>query len=147
MRVLLQRVSRAEVHVDGDRIGAIGHGLLLFVAFTQGDDGRVITPAVDKIRHLRIFADARGRFQYDVEQAAGSVLAVPQFTLYGDARRGRRPDFTAALAPDAAAELFDDFVNAFAETGIGVQTGRFGADMDVSLVNQGPVTLQLEFGP
>jgi D-tyrosyl-tRNA(Tyr) deacylase len=147
LRVLLQRVSQAEVRIAGESVGAIESGLLLFVGFGRDDDESVIAPAVNKIRNLRVFPDDQGRFQFDIQTHGGSVLAVPQFTLYGDTNRGRRPDFTAALAPHTASRLFDAFVTAFAATGIQVETGRFGADMDVQLVNQGPVTLQLEFSP
>lgn len=145
MRVLVQRVSSACVTVDGQVVGAIKAGLLLLVGFGKHDGAEVLQPMADKIAHLRIFADLNGRFQYSVVDKGGAVLSVPQFTLYGDVRRGRRPEFVDALAPDLARGLFDDFVKALRATGITpIQTGRFGAVMQVQSVNDGPVTLMLE---
>jgi len=145
VRILLQRVSRAAVRVDGEEIAGIGRGLLLFVGFGREDSAPPLAPLAEKIAGLRVFADDRGRLQHSLRDTGGAVLLVPQFTLYADTSRGRRPDFTGALAPAAATILFDDFVAALRATGIvDVQQGRFGADMRVELCNDGPVTLLLE---
>jgi D-tyrosyl-tRNA(Tyr) deacylase len=145
VRVLVQRVSEARVEVDGETIASIGRGLLLLVAFTEGDDRRVLARAVDKTVHLRVFADDRGRFAHSLLDVRADLLVVPQFTLYGDTSRGRRPDFTAAMEPGAAARLFDVLVADFTAVVPRVGSGRFGAGMQVALVNDGPVTLMLDF--
>lgn len=148
MRVLLQRVSSASVDVDGRTIGVIGRGLVLLAGFGTGDDASVLAPMYGKILGLRVFEDDAGRFQHSVAEIRGDILAVPQFTLYGDSQRGRRPDFTKALAPDRARILFEQFVAALTERATGnVACGRFGAHMAVKLVNDGPVTLMLERNP
>ncbi|MFZ0486000.1 MAG: D-aminoacyl-tRNA deacylase [Arenicellales bacterium] len=148
MRVLLQRVSSASVVVDKDPIAAIGRGLVLLTGFGSGDDASVLAPMADKICGLRVFEDEDGRFQHSVIDTAGEILAVPQFTLYGDVQRGRRPDFTGALAPDQARTLFEDFAAALSERVDGrVARGQFGAHMGVHLINDGPVTLLLERDP
>lgn len=148
MRVLLQRVASASVSVGGQTVAATGPGLLLLTGFGAGDDTTVLAPMADKIRGLRVFEDDRGRFQYSVDETGGDLLVVPQFTLYGDTQRGRRPDFTAALAPDRAEALFDAFADILAARATGsVERGRFGAHMAVHLVNDGPVTLLLERNP
>jgi D-tyrosyl-tRNA(Tyr) deacylase len=145
MRVLLQRVSSAAVRVDAETVGAIGRGLLLLVGFGRGDDARLLAPMADKVTGLRVFPDPGGRLQHSVLDIQGGVLAVPQFTLYGSTQRGRRPDFAAALEPAAASGLFARFVDALAATGLDkLESGRFGAQMSVQLVNDGPVTLLLE---
>ena len=128
--------------------GEIDRGLLLFTGFGSGDDDSVLSPMARKICGLRVFEDDAGRFQYSVNEIEGGLLAVPQFTLYGDTRKGRRPDFTGALHPDRAAALFDRFVEVLSSRAGGrVATGRFGAHMEVRLVNDGPVTLMLEREP
>jgi len=146
MRVLVQRVSSAAVAVEGVELARIQDGLLVLAGFTDGDDAEVAIRMGRKIANLRIFPDDRGRFQFSVCDTGGDVLAVPQFTLYGDASRGRRPDFTAALEPGAARVLFEEFVAALTKVdGIrSVSRGCFGAHMAVTLVNEGPVTLLLE---
>lgn len=145
MRVLLQRVASASVVVGDRTIDAIGHGLLLLTGFGEGDDSSVVSPMADKICGLRIFEDDEGRFQFSVRDVRGELLAVPQFTLYGDTQSGRRPDFTQALAPDRAGILFDEFVAALSDRSVSkVAQGRFGARMTVHLINDGPVTLMLE---
>ncbi len=144
MRVLLQRVARAEVRV-GDRVtGRIGRGYLLLVGFTHSDDDATIAWMVEKIGGLRLFGDADGKMNVGLEDVGGSVLVVSQFTLYGDARKGRRPSFVDAARPDVAASLYERLVAAFRATGVPVETGEFGAMMDVELVNDGPVTLWIE---
>jgi len=146
MRIIVQRVSQASVSVENETIAAIGQGLLLLVGFAAGDSEQQLAKAAAKAAALRVFPDARGRFQYSVRDVGGSVLAVPNFTVYGDARRGNRPDFGAALAPGPAGRLFDRFVDALRGAGVAdVATGRFGAGMQVSLVNDGPVSVVLEF--
>jgi len=145
MRVLLQRVTEAAVHVDGDCVGAIGGGLLLLVGFRSGDGEQVLPWMVDKVLGLRVFRDDEGRMNRSVAEAGGSLLVVSQFTLYGDARKGRRPSFVEAAEPTRAEALYDHFVDLLRSTsGIPVEQGRFGAMMEVSLVNDGPVTLMLE---
>lgn len=148
MRVLLQRVASASVVVDNRTIAGIGPGLLLLTGFGRDDDGRVAGPMAEKICGLRVFEDERGRFQHSINDLAGDLLAVPQFTLYGDAQRGRRPDFTGALPPERAESLFREFVVALSDRAAGrVEQGRFAARMAVHLVNDGPVTLMLERNP
>lgn len=145
MRVLAQRVSSACVTVDRETVGEIGPGLLLLTGFGAGDGAAVVSPMADKVCSLRIFEDRRGRFQHSVNDLGGGILVVPQFTLYADTQRGRRPDFSKALAPGQADVLFEEFVGALAERATGeVARGRFGMHMSVQLVNDGPVTLLLE---
>ncbi len=145
MRVVLQRVSKAEVRIDGATVGAIDTGHVVLVGFAEGDSDEAIAWMVDKISRLRVFSDDAGRMNLDLEQVSGSVLLVSQFTLYGDTSKGRRPSFVHAAAPDVAEALYDRFVDAFRAALPGrVETGRFGASMEVDLVNDGPVTLVLE---
>jgi D-aminoacyl-tRNA deacylase len=145
MRAVIQRVTRAQVTV-GDRVtGAIGPGLLVLLGAGQGDTPADLAYTVDKIAHLRIFADDAGKMNRSVLDIAGGVLVVSQFTLYGDARTGRRPAFTAALAPDAARALYDQALIALRQAGVAdVQAGEFAADMAVELVNDGPVTILID---
>lgn len=148
MRVLLQRVASASVSIERRTIAAIDRGLLLLTGFGTGDDSSVLEPMAQKLRGLRVFENEEGRFQYSVDDIGGDILLVPQFTLYGDTQRGRRPDFTQALAPDAAERLFDELVDILSARPAGrTERGRFGARMAVALVNDGPVTLQLERSP
>lgn len=147
MRVLLQRVSRARVAVDGREVGAIGAGLLLLVgigAEDEADGGAALEPMARKILGLRIFADEQRRMNRSVVEVGGGLLAVSQFTLHADCRRGRRPSFADAARPGAARELFDRFVDLLRTSGLPVATGEFGAMMDVELVNDGPVTIWLD---
>ena len=145
MRVVLQRVARAEVRIDGAVVGAIGRGFLLLVGFTDGDDDSVSAWMADKIVSLRVFPDDDGRMNRDLDDVDGGVLVVSQFTLYGDVRKGRRPSFVHAAAPERAQALYDRFVEQLRDRVTGtVETGRFGASMEVDLVNDGPVTLVLE---
>ena len=144
MRVLLQRVSRAEVRV-GDRVtGAIGRGFLLLVGFTHTDTEAAVGWMADKVAGLRLFADAEGKMNLGLDDVGGAVLVVSQFTLYGDAQKGRRPSFIEAARPELAIPLYERFVAMLRERGLRVETGEFGAMMDVELVNDGPVTLSLE---
>ena len=144
MRVLLQRVSRAEVRVSGRVTGAIGRGFLLFVGLTHADTEAQVAWMAEKIVGLRLFGDADGKMNLGLEDVGGSLLVVSQFTLYGDAQKGRRPSFVDAARPEQAVPLYDAFVTMLRERGARVETGEFGAVMDVELVNDGPVTLWLE---
>ena len=148
MRVLLQRVQRAAVHVDGEAVGVIDGGLLLLVGFRAGDDPAVMTWMADKVLGLRVFRDDEGRMNRSLVEVGGSLLVVSQFTLYGDARKGRRPSYIDAAPPEQAEALYRAFLTMLrAKTDLPVQEGRFGAMMEVSLVNDGPVTLMLERDP
>lgn len=144
MRVLLQRVSRAEVRV-GERVtGRIARGFCLLVGFTGTDTDAQVTWMADKVTGLRLFADAEGKLNLALADVQGAVLVVSQFTLYGDTQKGRRPSFIAAARPEQAIPLYESFVRALRERGLPVETGEFGAMMDVELVNDGPVTLWLD---
>ncbi len=145
MRVLLQRVSRAEVRVADEVVGAIGAGHLLLVGFTEDDTPETVEWMVDKVVGLRVFPDDEGRMNRDLVDVRGDLLVVSQFTLYGDTRKGRRPSFVHAAHPDLAIPLYERFVAALrARAPARVETGSFGAMMEVELVNDGPVTLLLE---
>ena len=144
MRVLLQRVSRAEVRVEGRSTGSIGAGFLLLAGFTHTDTAAQVVWMADKISGLRLFSDAEGKMNLGLADVGGAVLVVSQFTLYGDAAKGRRPSFIDAARPEAAAPLYGQFIALLRERGLSVETGEFGAMMDVELVNDGPVTLWLE---
>ena len=144
MRTVIQRVSRASVTVDGNTVGTIGAGLLVLVGFTPGDDQGRIDWMADKIVGLRVFRDDDGKMNRSIADVGGSVLVVSQFTLYGNVSKGRRPSFVDAAAPDEAIPLYEAFVAALRERGVAVETGEFGAVMEVDLVNDGPVTLVVE---
>jgi D-aminoacyl-tRNA deacylase len=145
VRAVVQRVSRAQVTVDGQVVGRIGPGLLVLVGAGAGDGPAEADYLVDKVAHLRIFPDEAGKMNRSVLDAGGGVLAVSQFTLYGDARRGRRPAFTGALEPAAAEALCDRVVAGLRAAGVReVATGVFRADMQVELVGDGPVTILLD---
>ena len=144
MRAVVQRVTRAEVTVGGERVGRIERGLLALVGAAKDDtdeDGQAI---VDKLVGLRIFPDDAGQMNRSVAEAGGALLIVSQFTLLGDARKGRRPSFIDAMAPEAAQALYERTVAYARTTGVPVETGRFRADMQVALVNDGPVTILLD---
>jgi D-tyrosyl-tRNA(Tyr) deacylase len=144
MRVLVQRVSRAEVRVDGRVTGAIGRGMLLLVGFAHSDTEAQLEWMADKVIGLRIFGDAEQKMNLSLTDVAGAALVVSQFTLYGDAQKGRRPSFIDAARPEQAIPLYERFVALLRQQGIRTETGEFGAMMDVELVNDGPVTLWLE---
>jgi D-aminoacyl-tRNA deacylase len=144
MRLLLQRVSRAEVRV-GDRVaGRIARGFLLLVGFTHADTEAQVVWMADKVVGLRLFADADDKMNLSLADVGGALLVVSQFTLYGDAAKGRRPSFIDAARPDVAIPLYERFLALLRERGVPVESGEFGAVMDVELVNDGPVTLWLE---
>jgi D-tyrosyl-tRNA(Tyr) deacylase len=144
LRALLQRASRAEVRVDGDVVGSIGRGLVVLLGVGPADDAAVAAALARKVVELRIFADADGRTNLSLIEIGGAVLAVSQFTLYADTRRGRRPGFTGAAGPAAADQLYARFCSTLADLGVPVEQGRFGAEMEVELVNDGPFTIWLD---
>jgi D-tyrosyl-tRNA(Tyr) deacylase len=141
MRAVLQRVSRARVVVEDEVVGEIGRGLLILLGVSRADSAEDARWLADKVVSLRIFADADGKMNRDITEAGGGVLVVSQFTLYGECRKGRRPSFVDAAAPDQAIPLYEAFVNGIKALGIPTATGRFGAMMQVELCNDGPVTL------
>ncbi len=144
MRALLQRVSHASVTVDGDVIGRTGPGLLILICAMQGDGEAQADQLAAKVSKLRIFKDEAGKMNRSVVDIGGSALVVSQFTLAADTSRGNRPGFSAAAAPDEGKALYQYFAAKLAETGVPVETGEFGADMKVELLNDGPVTIWME---
>jgi len=144
MKVVLQRSKAASVTVDGEPVGAIRSGLVLLVGVTHGDTEADARKLADKVAGLRIFEDDAGKMNLSVRDKGGEILSVSQFTLYGDCRSGRRPSFTEAARPELAEPLYERFNACLREAGLMVATGRFGAMMDVALVNDGPVTLILD---
>jgi D-tyrosyl-tRNA(Tyr) deacylase len=144
MRVVLQRVSRASVTVQGERVAGIGPGFLLLVGAGREDLEDEPERLAEKIANLRVFADAEGKMNLALAEVGGEVLVVSQFTLYGDVRKGRRPSWTAAADPGPAAERVEAFAVALERRGLAVGRGVFGAHMEVELLNDGPVTLVLE---
>ena len=144
MRAVVQRVSRAAVRVDGETVGAIGRGFVVLAGFAPADDEAALVWMAEKLAGLRVFGDAEGKMNLGIAEVGGAMLVVSQFTLYGDASKGRRPSFVGAAPPGPAEALYDRFVGLLRERGVRVETGRFGAMMDVELVNDGPVTLLLE---
>lgn len=144
MRVLLQRVSRASVTVDGAERGAVGRGFLALVGVTHEDDPSAARRLAAKTARLRVFADGAGLMNLALGDVGGAVLAVSQFTLYADTRRGNRPSFTDAAPPESGEAVYEAYVEALRAEGVPVETGVFGAHMHVDLVNDGPVTILLE---
>ena len=144
MRLVVQRVQRAAVRVDGEVLGEIASGAVVLAGIGARDDPVIVDRMADKLAGLRYFPDAEGRTNLTITDAGGSFLVVSQFTLYGDARKGRRPSFIDAARPETAIPLYERFVALLRERGLRVETGEFGAMMDVELVNDGPVTLWLE---
>jgi D-tyrosyl-tRNA(Tyr) deacylase len=148
MRVLLQRVSRAEVRIRENgsvRVsGKIERGFVILVGFTAGDDDAKVSWMADKVAGLRLFADSEDKMNLALADVGGAVLVVSQFTLYGDAQKGRRPSFIDAARPEVAIPLYEAFKTRLCDLGLTVESGEFGAMMDVELVNDGPVTLWLE---
>ena len=144
MRAVVQRVTFARVRVDGRVVGEIGPGLLVFAGVEKGDGSEDVAYVAGKVNDLRIFEDAAGKMNLSLQEARGSALVVSQFTLCGDARRGRRPSFDAAESPETARLVYERLVEALRELQVVVQTGEFQAHMDVELSNDGPVTLLLD---
>ena len=144
MRVVLQRVSRASVSIDGRPAGAIGRGFCLLVGLTHGDTDATVDWMAEKVAGLRLFPDREGKMNVGLDEVGGGVLVISQFTLYGDAAKGRRPSFIDAARPETAIPLYERFVGALRGRGLEVATGEFGADMQVEIHNDGPVTMILE---
>jgi D-aminoacyl-tRNA deacylase len=144
MRAVVQRVVAARVEVDGAVVGAVERGLCAFIGAGDGDGGRDVAYVADKIAGLRIFEDAGGKMNRSVLEVGGAVLAISQFTIFGDTRRGRRPSFAGAMAPEPARACFEAVVAALRERGLTVATGRFGAHMRVVVDNDGPVTVLID---
>jgi D-tyrosyl-tRNA(Tyr) deacylase len=144
LRAVIQRVKNADVKVDGEVTGAIGKGFLVLLGVAVDDSSKDALYMADKVCNLRIFDDPDGKFNLSLFDVCGSVLAVSQFTLFGDARRGRRPSFTEAAGGELGNELYLEFKELLREKGINVQSGVFGAKMDVCLLNDGPVTILLD---
>jgi len=144
MRAVVQRVSRAAVTVDQNQIGAIGHGLLVLLGIHRDDQQTDLDWLVDKVVHLRVFADEVGKMNRSLLDTGYAMLIISQFTLYGDCRQGRRPGYSAAARPEQAEYLYEGFIKAVQRHGIQTATGRFQAEMAVELVNDGPVTLLLD---
>jgi len=144
LRIVLQRVSSASVTIEGEVTGAIGTGFCLLVGYAPDDTPEVVAWLADKVAGLRLFSDPEGKMNLGLADVGGALLVISQFTLYGDASKGRRPSFISAARPEIAIPLHDQFLAALRALGIAVATGRFGADMKVALVNDGPVTLILE---
>jgi D-tyrosyl-tRNA(Tyr) deacylase len=147
MRVILQRVSRASVRVDGTDVASIGRGYLLLVGVGHGEDARSAERLAEKVAGLRVFRDEEGKTNLDLSAVGGEALVVSQFTLYADTRKGRRPSFVDAADPDEAVALVETFAGALESRGVRVARGVFGAEMAVDLVNDGPFTLILEALP
>ncbi len=144
MRLLLQRVTRAQVSVSGDIVGRIGPGLLILVGVGHADTEELARRMADKAVDLRIFRDEEGKTNRSLIDAGGEVLAISQFTLFADTRKGRRPSFLDAATPDLGSALYDEFCEAVAVRGVAVAKGIFGAEMQVDLVNDGPMTIWLD---
>jgi D-tyrosyl-tRNA(Tyr) deacylase len=146
VRIVLQRVSRASVMIDGVVRGSIAQGYCILAGFTHRDTPREVEWMAEKVAGLRLFADAEGKMNRALDEVGGAVLVISQFTLYGDAEKGRRPSFMGAAPPAAAIPLYEAFIGALRDRGVPVATGEFGAHMEVEIVNDGPVTLVLERG-
>ena len=144
MRVCVQRVSEASVEIDDETVGAIGPGLLVLLGIGQADTPAEVTQLVDKIVNLRVFADDQDKMNRSLLDIQGQMLVISQFTLWGDCRKGRRPSFVQAAGPEVAEPLYERFVDEVRGRGVAAETGRFGAMMQVRLVNDGPVTLVIE---
>ncbi|MCT3040159.1 D-tyrosyl-tRNA(Tyr) deacylase [Pediococcus acidilactici] len=144
MRVVVQRVSRAQVTIADRSVGKINRGLMLLVAFNDQDTAADLDYAVRKITNLRIFENEEGKMDWSINEVGGAILSVSQFTLFASTKKGNRPSFTKSGNPETASRLYDEFNQRLAQTGIPVQTGEFGADMQVELVNDGPVTILLD---
>lgn len=147
MRVVLQRVSQATVRIHDRVAGSIGRGFCLLVGFTHGDTPAQVDWMAEKISSLRLFSDSQGKMNLGLEETGGAVLVISQFTLYGDAVKGRRPSFIDAARPEVAVPLYERFLDVLRERGLEVAAGEFGADMQVEIHNDGPVTLILDRHP
>lgn len=144
MRAVVQRVSRARVTVAGEVVGEIGQGYVVLLGVAREDDEAAADYMAEKIAGLRVFEDEAGKMNRSIQEAGGAILAISQFTLYGDVRRGRRPGFDRAARPEQAEPLYERFVARLRELGLHVETGRFQTHMEVELVNDGPVTILVD---
>ena len=144
MKAVVQRVGNARVEVEGDVIGKIDRGLLVYLGVADGDSERDLSWMADKVSGLRIFEDEQGKMNRDVAEVGGALLVVSQFTLLGDCKKGRRPSFAGAMAPEPAERLYETFCGALRNKGLPVATGRFRADMKVHSLNDGPVTMLID---
>ena len=144
MRLVIQRVLEASVKVDGEELGRIGQGYMVLCGVEDGDTVEDVKYCVEKTVNLRVFEDDAGKMNRSIMDAGGAVLAISQFTLHGDVRHGRRPSFIRAARPETAVPLYDAYCEGLRAAGLQVETGRFGADMKVSLINDGPVTLLID---
>lgn len=144
MRAVIQRVKESSVAIDGQVVGRSAQGLMVLIGVEVGDTDKDLNYIADKVPNLRIFEDEAGKLNRSLLDMGGQILAISQFTLLGDARGGRRPSFTAAARPDTAVPLYEALVEKWRSLGIHVETGEFGADMQVSLINDGPVTILLD---
>ncbi|MGD8188869.1 D-aminoacyl-tRNA deacylase [Brevibacillus ginsengisoli] len=147
MRVIVQRCLESRVEVEGEIVGQIQHGLMLLVGITHNDSEKDVEFVADKVANLRIFSDEEDKMNWSVLDTRGQILSVSQFTLYGDCRKGRRPNFMAAARPEIAEGLYELFNQKLRDKGLKVETGKFGAMMQVHLINDGPVTLIVESDP
>ena len=144
MKIVLQRVKHANVTIDDQCVGEIALGYLLLVGFEAGDDQRFLSPMIDKVLKIKLFPDEKGRFAHSISEVNGSLLIISQFTLFADLKKGKKPSMSKALDPDMANALYDKFVHLSQEKEISVESGEFGAYMQVSLQNDGPVTILLD---
>lgn len=143
MKVLIQRVSEASVRIDGRIFSSINRGLVVLLGVEKGDDSTAVDKLLHKVSHYRVFSDSDGKMNLNVQQIEGSLLIVSQFTLAADTRKGLRPGFSTAAEPELAEGLYEEFITKAKEMNISVATGQFGADMQVALINDGPVTFSL----
>ena len=144
MRLVIQRVNKAKCEIDGKITGEIGQGYMILVGFGQDDNKEIVDKMVKKVLNLRIFEDENEKMNYNIGKIGGSILSISQFTLYADCTEGNRPSFANALNPNEATKLYDYFNETLRLNGVNTQTGVFGADMQISLVNDGPVTIVLD---
>lgn len=144
MKIVIQRVKESSVMIDGKVHGQIGKGFMVLVGFCDGDNETIVDKMIDKMIHLRIFEDENGKMNLSLDDVEGSILSISQFTLYANCKKGRRPSFIEASKPEVAIPLYDYFNEKIKEQGIHLETGIFGADMKVSLINDGPITIILD---
>ena len=144
MRLVVQKVSQSSVKIEGEIVGAIDKGYMVLVGITNGDDELLVEKMVDKLVNLRIFEDENDKMNLSLLAIKGDILAISQFTLYGDCRKGRRPNFMNAMGGDEAKALYEEFVKMLKESGLKIETGEFGAHMNVEIENDGPVTILLD---